>query len=155
VAESLLQLYATLFSLSSHKSFSSIKTTVQCPLRLSMYKIFSTLFPSNSSLNPLVHLHCFVSPYHKCSCVVFIHFHIRGSVLRLILLAMSMDSAPCGGATVPSERQFGAGDTSTSNGSKLSRNGVQLHPQPTTDPLDPLNWSNLRKYTILAIVMWL
>lgn len=36
----------------------------------------------------------------------------------------------------------------------VTRNGVTLHPQPTSDPLDPLNWSNLRKHSILAIVMW-
>lgn len=27
------------------------------------------------------------------------------------------------------------------------------HPQATSDPLDPLNWSSFRKHTILAIVM--
>ena len=31
--------------------------------------------------------------------------------------------------------------------------GLKLHPQPTADALDPLNWSKLRKHTILAIVM--
>lgn len=31
--------------------------------------------------------------------------------------------------------------------------GMRLHPQPTSDPLDPLNWSAVRKHTILAIVM--
>ena len=36
-----------------------------------------------------------------------------------------------------------------------SRDGVRLHPQPTADPLDPLNWSSFRKHTILAIVMYL
>lgn len=28
-----------------------------------------------------------------------------------------------------------------------------VHPQPTSDPLDPLNWSRLQKHTILGIVM--
>lgn len=37
----------------------------------------------------------------------------------------------------------------------LSTTGVQLHPQPTTDPLDPLNWTSLRKHCILGIVMGL
>lgn len=32
--------------------------------------------------------------------------------------------------------------------------GLKLHPQPTSDPLDPLNWSKLKKHTILAIVMF-
>lgn len=30
-----------------------------------------------------------------------------------------------------------------------------LYPQPTADPLDPLNWSRLKKHTILGIVMYL
>lgn len=37
----------------------------------------------------------------------------------------------------------------------ISKDGVILHPQPTADPLDPLNWSSFRKHTILAIVMYL
>ena len=37
----------------------------------------------------------------------------------------------------------------------VSKDGVQSHPQPTTDPLDPLNWTSFRKHTILAIVMYL
>lgn len=32
-------------------------------------------------------------------------------------------------------------------------NGTKQHPQPTSDPLDPLNWSKFRKNSILAIVM--
>ena len=35
----------------------------------------------------------------------------------------------------------------------LEHDGFKLHPQPTSDPLDPLNWSSLRKHGILAIVM--
>lgn len=38
---------------------------------------------------------------------------------------------------------------------ELTRDGVRLHPQPTADPLDPLNWTKARKNTILAIVMWM
>lgn len=34
------------------------------------------------------------------------------------------------------------------------RNGIRLHPQPTTDPLDPLNWSRTQKNSILAITMF-
>lgn len=33
------------------------------------------------------------------------------------------------------------------------RDGLKLHPQPTSDPLDPLNWSKAKKNTVLAIVM--
>lgn len=36
----------------------------------------------------------------------------------------------------------------------VTRNGFKLHPQPTTDPLDPLNWTSLRKHVILGIVMF-
>ena len=35
----------------------------------------------------------------------------------------------------------------------LTRNGEKLHPQPTSDPLDPLLWTSFRKHSILAIVM--
>jgi hypothetical protein len=57
--------------------------------------------------------------------------------------------------TVLSEIKSRPGDTGASEGSNLSGNGTQVHPQPTNDPLDPLNWTKLRKHTILAIVMWL
>lgn len=33
------------------------------------------------------------------------------------------------------------------------KDGLKLHPQPTSDPLDPLNWSKAKKNTVLAIVM--
>lgn len=35
----------------------------------------------------------------------------------------------------------------------LKHDGLRMHPQPTSDPLDPLNWTSLRKHSILAIVM--
>lgn len=35
----------------------------------------------------------------------------------------------------------------------ITRDGIRVHPQPTTDPLDPLNWSFVQKHSILAIVM--
>lgn len=37
----------------------------------------------------------------------------------------------------------------------VAKNGLKLQPQPTADPLDPLNWTSLRKHTILVIVMYL
>ena len=37
----------------------------------------------------------------------------------------------------------------------VTRDGIRLHPQPTTDPLDPLNWSSFQKHSILGIVMYL
>lgn len=33
------------------------------------------------------------------------------------------------------------------------KDGLTLHPQPTSDPLDPLNWTKAKKNTVLAIVM--
>lgn len=36
----------------------------------------------------------------------------------------------------------------------VTRDGFRLHPQPTSDGLDPLNWSFFQKHTILAIVMF-
>lgn len=38
--------------------------------------------------------------------------------------------------------------------SGVTKDGMRLHPQPTSDPLDPLNWSSFKKHLILAIVMW-
>ncbi|KAF8254210.1 MFS general substrate transporter [Wilcoxina mikolae CBS 423.85] len=35
-----------------------------------------------------------------------------------------------------------------------AKDGIELHPKPTTDPLDPLNFSRCRKFTCLGIVMW-
>lgn len=37
---------------------------------------------------------------------------------------------------------------------QITKDGMRLHPQPTADPLDPLNWSSFKKHLILAIVMW-
>jgi hypothetical protein len=36
----------------------------------------------------------------------------------------------------------------------FEQDGVRVHPQPTSDPLDPLNWSKLQKNGILGIVMF-
>ncbi|CAI7647144.1 unnamed protein product [Penicillium glandicola] len=36
----------------------------------------------------------------------------------------------------------------------VNKNGIRLHPQATTDSLDPLNWSSLQKHGILSIVMF-
>lgn len=35
----------------------------------------------------------------------------------------------------------------------VTKDGIRVHPQPTTDPLDPLNWTFFQKHSILAIVM--
>lgn len=47
----------------------------------------------------------------------------------------------------------GSGDAVDATIPALSKDGIKLHPQPTSDPLDPLNWSGVRKHGILAIVM--
>lgn len=36
----------------------------------------------------------------------------------------------------------------------VTRDGIRVHPQPTSDPLDPLNWTSFQKHSILAIVMF-
>ncbi|KAJ5536382.1 Major facilitator superfamily domain general substrate transporter [Penicillium frequentans] len=36
----------------------------------------------------------------------------------------------------------------------VNKKGIKLHPQPTSDALDPLNWSKFQKHVILAIVMF-
>ncbi|KAI9730351.1 MAG: hypothetical protein M1834_005861 [Cirrosporium novae-zelandiae] len=36
---------------------------------------------------------------------------------------------------------------------ELLKDGMHLHPQPTSDPLDPLNWTSIRKHSVLGIVM--
>ena len=41
-----------------------------------------------------------------------------------------------------------------SDESGVTKDGMRLHPQPTSDPLDPLNWSSFKKHLILGIVMW-
>jgi hypothetical protein len=49
---------------------------------------------------------------------------------------------------------FGDDEKIDTNGHvPLEKDGIALHPQPTSDPLDPLNWSSLKKHSILAIVM--
>lgn len=36
-----------------------------------------------------------------------------------------------------------------------TRDGMELHPKPTKDLLDPLNFSKGQKWTSLGIVMWM
>ncbi|KAL4947604.1 major facilitator superfamily domain-containing protein [Aspergillus filifer] len=42
----------------------------------------------------------------------------------------------------------------TGTSAVIEQNGIAVHPQPTADPLDPLNWSKLQKHTILGIVIY-
>jgi hypothetical protein len=46
------------------------------------------------------------------------------------------------------------GDTHLVCNAGGTTDGTKVHPQPTTDPLDPLNWSTIQKHVILAIVMF-
>lgn len=45
------------------------------------------------------------------------------------------------------------GDTHLVYDAGARTDGTKAHPQPTNDPLDPLNWSTMQKHVILAIVM--
>ena len=36
----------------------------------------------------------------------------------------------------------------------VTKDGMRLHPQPTSDPLDPLNWTFMQKHSVLAIIMF-
>ena len=55
----------------------------------------------------------------------------------------------------PTERRLVAQEAKASYGTGISTENVLVHPQATTDPLDPLNWTSFKKHTILGIVMWL
>lgn len=46
-------------------------------------------------------------------------------------------------------------DSSEAEDIGVSKDGMRVHPQPSADPLDPLNWSSLKKHAILAIVMYM
>ena len=53
------------------------------------------------------------------------------------------------------EQHAVAQEVADSYGTSLGRDEKQLHPRPTKDPKDPLNWTAYRKHTILALVMWM
>ena len=50
------------------------------------------------------------------------------------------------GALTKGEHQVPSADV------PILRDGLAIFPQPTSDPLDPLNWTSFRKHTILAVV---
>jgi hypothetical protein len=56
---------------------------------------------------------------------------------------------------VPNERRLVAQEVRNSYCTNSSKDGKEVYPQATTDPLDPLNWTAFKKHTILGIVMWL
>jgi hypothetical protein len=53
------------------------------------------------------------------------------------------------------ERRYVAQGVREPYGTCSSAEMVKVHPQATTDPLDPLNWTTVKKHTILGIVMGL
>ena len=57
--------------------------------------------------------------------------------------------------SVQDEQQAVAEELTESYRTRLGRDGKQLHPKPSLDPSDPLNWTSYRKHTILALVMWM
>lgn len=56
---------------------------------------------------------------------------------------------------VPNERSLVGQEVRVSYYTDSSKETIPVHPQATTDPLDPLNWTSFKKHTILGIVMWL
>lgn len=51
-----------------------------------------------------------------------------------------------------SERSIEEGKADSQVALKLDDHGLPLVPQPTDDPNDPLNWSDTKKYSVLAVV---
>ncbi|CEJ58740.1 hypothetical protein PMG11_07387 [Penicillium brasilianum] len=65
-------------------------------------------------------------------------------------------SSQSNGLDLSSERiqtSIKKGDTHLVYDAGAKTDGTKAHPQPTNDPLDPLNWSTMQKHVILAIVM--
>jgi hypothetical protein len=56
--------------------------------------------------------------------------------------------------TAETERRAIQQELSESDLQSSSTNGILRHPQPTQDPLDPLNWAIWNKHCILGIVMF-
>lgn len=69
-------------------------------------------------------------------------------------LSVSASGESSGGGVMDVEVKIvDSGTVGSGIGDEVRRDGMKLHPQPTVDPLDPLNWSWTQKNTILAIVM--
>ena len=58
-------------------------------------------------------------------------------------------------APVGLDEKHSSADGTSPHEVAVVKDGIKTHPQPTADPLDPLNWSWAKKHTILAIVMYL
>ncbi|KAL8989857.1 MAG: hypothetical protein Q9169_008265 [Polycauliona sp. 2 TL-2023] len=69
-------------------------------------------------------------------------------------MASMTDDKNLGSEKLDEKLQLGA-ELGQSSEIGIFKEGLRVHPQPTADPLDPLNWPKWRKHTILAIVMYL
>lgn len=63
------------------------------------------------------------------------------------------NSSPHSSQEIKEKIDLGPGVVDTIVEGAVTKDGIRIHPQPTTDPLDPLNWSPWRKNSILSIVM--
>ena len=70
-------------------------------------------------------------------------------------IATSTDNKANGVLGVNDEKGILDGARGMSYDVAVSKDGLKLQPQPTADPLDPLNWTSWKKHTILAMVMYL
>ena len=70
-------------------------------------------------------------------------------------IAISTDNKANGLLGMNDEKGVAGGTPGDMDDVAVSKDGLKLQPQPTADPLDPLNWTSWRKHTILAIVMYL
>ncbi|KAJ9386885.1 hypothetical protein DTO063F5_3543 [Paecilomyces variotii] len=68
------------------------------------------------------------------------------------IMTDASNSVKEGNVSIPTDTTL-MGDSHV-NKPQVTKDGFKLHPQPTADPLDPLNWSSMRKHTILGIVMF-
>ena len=68
---------------------------------------------------------------------------------------VSEGEAGAGSINDSNEKANFDGDAGRTYETAIKKNGVKLHPQPTSDPLDPLNWTSFRKHSVLGIVMYL
>ena len=67
---------------------------------------------------------------------------------------MDLKPPPRSDILTVSEKQSQSESVSDTNNLPIEQHGMHMHPTPTTDPLDPLNWTRLQKHTILGIVMF-
>lgn len=69
-------------------------------------------------------------------------------------MPLTMDDKNLGVNELEEKGHLGA-EVGQSSEIGIFKEGLRVHPEPTADPLDPLNWPRWRKHGILAIVMYL